>query len=100
MKQIKLVLILLLSIGVVCVAQRQSSKEPSDNHAEMKQLESVTWDLKTHKLTWAVASGAVTNGKFEARSSQHYEISPNEAIMKFSDQQRGFSPQEAVAVQK
>ena len=40
------------------------------------------------------------HGGFEGASAESYEISPNEAVMKFSDQRRGFSPQEAAGVQK
>ena len=90
----KIAVILLLSAGAVGVAQRQ---EPA---RDAKQLESVTWDLNAHKLTWVVRTGTMANGRFEGASAESYEISPNEAVMKFSDQRRGFSPQEAAGVQK
>ena len=94
MKQMKMAIILLLSAGAVGVAQRQESVR------DVKQLESVTWDLNAHKLTWVVRTGTMANGRFEGGTSQSYEISPGDAVMKFSDQRRGFSPQEAAGVQK
>src|SRR4051794_13103581 len=92
MKQLKTAAILLFAIGVVCVGQSQAP--------EMKRLESVTWDLKEHKLMWVVQKGTMTNGHFGGSSVDRYEISPNEAVMAFADQRRGFSPQEAAGVQK
>jgi hypothetical protein len=92
--------ILLVFMGAVCVAQRHEFKPQPDAGPAVKQLESVTWDLKTHKLSWVVQNGKMANGRFESQSSDKYEISPNDAVMAFSDQRRGFSPQEAAGVQK
>src|SRR6266404_3966358 len=98
----KTALILLLSFGVVCVAvaQHQQSKPQSGSSQDVKQLESVTWNLKDHKLVWVVQNGSVANGRFEGKSSDRYEISPNDAVMAFSEQHRGFSTQEAAALQR
>jgi hypothetical protein len=89
--------ILLLMIGVVCTAQLQKS---DGSATPAKRLESVTWDLKSHKLQWMVQNGKVANGQFEGESTDRYEISPNDGVMAFGGQRRGFSPQEAIAVQK
>src|SRR5262249_12464698 len=45
-------------------------------------------------------TGSVKNGEFQATSSEKYEISPDEAIMAFADEKRGFTQAEAVAVRK
>jgi hypothetical protein len=87
---------LLLSLAVICVAQH-SKPEPSH---EVKQLASVTWDLSTHKLTWVVQTGTIANGEFRQAASSSYEISPRDAIMAVQDERRGFSQQEAAAVQQ
>ena len=92
--------ILLLSIAVVCVAQRQGPNQQPGTGSDVKQLESVTWNLKDHKLIWTVQSGRMANGRFESRSSDRHEITPNDAVMMFDEQRRGFSHQEAVALQK
>ena len=89
--------ILLLMIGAVCTAQRQKAEESA---SPAKQLESVTWDLTSHKLAWVVKNGTLSSGRFAAESTDHYEISPREGVMAFGGERRGFSPQEAAAVQK
>ena len=56
--------------------------------------------MKAHKLIWVVQTGSVSNGHFEKASSDQYEITPTEAEMAFSKERRGFSHQEAVALQR
>lgn len=58
---------------------------------EKRRLESVTWDLKSHKLTWVVKTGEVT---------EKYEIEPDTAVMAVKDEKRGFTKKEAEALHR
>jgi hypothetical protein len=64
----------------------------------VKHLKSVTWDLNTHKLVWVVETGTKTNGDFVASGTARYEVSPDEARMKFADETRGFTAEEAASL--
>jgi len=97
----KTALILLGSLAVSLMAadpQTQSVKEPSTLSDEVKRLGSVSWDLNTHKLVWTVQKGSMQNGEFVPRGEQRYEISPDEAMMAVSEEQRGFDGQEAISL--
>jgi len=86
------VVILLLSLTAASVAD--------DRKPEKKRLESVTWDLKTHKLVWVVQKGIEKDGQFVTTSSDRYEITPEKAVMAFGDEQRGFTQDEAASLHK
>jgi hypothetical protein len=61
-----------------------------------KRVSSIKWDTQTRKLEWTVQSGVERNGHFIPSSQEeHYEIAPEQAIMAFQGQQRGFTTQEA-----
>ena len=80
---------LALSLVVVSCAQ------------DKKRLESVTWDVTTHKLVWSVQTGSVgASGKFDVKATERYEIAPDEAVMKLQDEKRGFTPEEAAALHR
>lgn len=77
----------------------QNEKEPNQN--QKKLIVSVTWDLKEHKLIWIVQNGSKgPDGKFEVKSTGHYEISPDEAIMSFANEKRRFTSEEAASLHK
>jgi hypothetical protein len=80
--------------------QAQPVKEPSAQPEEVKRLGSVTWDLDNHKLVWTVQKGDMKNGEFVSHGEQRYEISPDEAMMAVSEEQRGFDTQEAVSLHR
>ncbi len=86
-------LALCLFLAAICHAE---DKQPT----EQKRLESVTWDLNLHKLVWVVQHGNERNGHFVATGSDRYEISPDEATMKFANEERGFTAQEAASLHK
>jgi hypothetical protein len=86
-------IVLLLSLAAISCAE--DKKAP-----EQKRLESVTWDLNTHKLVWVVQHGTEQNGKFVSTGSDRYEISPDDAAMKFSNEKRGFTSEEAASLHK
>jgi hypothetical protein len=67
-----------------------------DQDTPAKRVSSVTWNAQTGKLEWVVQSGVERNGDFVPSSQEdHYEIAPEQAIMAFQGQQRGFTDQEA-----
>jgi hypothetical protein len=61
-----------------------------------KRVSSIKWDTQTGKLEWIVQSGVERNGQFVPSSKEErYEITPEQAMMAFQGQQRGFTTQEA-----
>lgn len=86
--------VLFLSLAALSCAEDQRT-------AGKKRLQSVTWDLKEHRLTWVVQKGAEgKNGEFSASSTERYEIAPDEAVMMFSEEKRGFTKDEARALHR
>jgi hypothetical protein len=92
-------LIVLLSCATFSLAQDMKTARPpvaSDSDAQQyKRLASVTWDLDTHKLVWIVQKGIEVNGEFVPKTSDRYEVSPNEAFMALKDEKRGIEGDEA-----
>ncbi len=67
-----------------------------DNGTPAKRIASVNWNTQSGKLEWAVQSGVMRDGDFVPSSEEtHYEITPEQAMMAFQGQQRGFTGQEA-----
>lgn len=85
--------ILLVSVAALAVAQ---DKAPET----VKRLESVTWDLTTHKLVWVVQTGTQLDGEFVPKSSARYEVSPDEASMTFADEKRALTEEESVSLHR
>ncbi len=81
-----------LSCAFLCCAQ--------DSNPEIKRLQSVTWDLATHKLVWNVEKGSIKDGEFVPATVVKYEVSPDEAFMAFGGEQKSFGLQEAVALHR
>jgi len=84
----KTALVLLISLTACGWAQSQQAEKT-------KRLQSVTWDLNTHKLVWVVETGSKVDGQFVPESTARYEVSPDDAVMSFADEQRGFDQDEA-----
>jgi hypothetical protein len=78
----------------------QPPKEPEARNGATKKLASVTWNLNTHKLIWTIATGKTVNGSFVPSSEDRYEISPDDAVMAFSNEKRGFTPEEASSLHR
>ena len=74
------------------------SSLPEDS--QVKKLGSVTWDVMNHKLVWKVQKGSIVNGEFVLASEEEYAVSPDEATMAKSQEQRGFGEDEAVALHR
>ena len=80
-------------------AAPRPSQEVTPPSQEVKKMGSVTWDLENHKLVWVVQKGTIVNGEFKPSSEQHFEISPDEAVMAASGEMRGFDDNEAASLQ-
>jgi hypothetical protein len=96
----KTALFVLLSLAGAACAQERQTALPEKDSSEARRLGSVTWDLKNHKLAWTIEKGATVNGEFVPSTSERYEISPDDAVMAFSDQKRGFAEAEATSLQR
>jgi hypothetical protein len=65
-----------------------------------KRVASVSWNTESGKLEWVVQSGFIRNEDFVPSGEEtRYEITPEEAMMAFQGQQRGFTDQEAAWLQ-
>ena len=99
----KTALALLLSFAAAAFAQEmKKDKTPApqeQKQLEKRRLQSVTWDVKNHKLVWVVEKGSDVDGKFVQSSSDRYEIAPETAQMAYADEKRGFTEDEAVSLQ-
>jgi hypothetical protein len=93
------VVLFLSFAGLTCAQEQKITNEPYPE-AVRKRLKSVTWDLSIHKLVWVVETGKLEGREFVPTSSDRYEISPDEARMKFAQETRGFSPVEAASLHK
>jgi hypothetical protein len=93
--------ILFLSLAAIsCAQERKAENNNGPKAREKKRIASVTWDLNSHKLVWVVQKGTVDNGEFHASASENYEISPDEAVMAFAEERRGFTEEEAAGLHK
>jgi len=92
----KTALVLLLSCAALTWAQDKPA--PDKPTESTKRLQSVTWDLNTHKLVWVVQTGQQVNGEFVPADSAKYEVSPDEAAMMFADEKRGLTAEEAASL--
>jgi hypothetical protein len=91
-------LIVFLLASAAAYSQDAKTAPPAKETGETKKLGSVTWNLQTHKLIWVVEKGTTVNGKFVASSEDKYEISPDNAVMEFANEKRGFTEQEATSL--
>ena len=89
----------LVFISFAALAFGQEQTAPSKTAETVKRLDSVTWDLNTHKLVWVVQTGTQVNGEFVPSSSAKYEVSPQEASMMLADEKRPLSDEEAASLQ-
>jgi len=76
----------------------QSTAEPPDG--QLRRLDSVTWDLKTHTLTWIVQQGTEVNSEFVSSGSQRYQVTPDDATMAVATETRGLQQDEAALLHR
>src|SRR4051794_26388981 len=81
-------------------AQTNGAEKAEPKADDLRRLESVTWDLKTHTLKWTVQKGTEVKGEFQPASTEHYEISPDVAMMKVADEKRGIEHDEAALLHR
>jgi len=93
--------------AVSCAEERREPPKPGAAgkvqaaKGDKKRLESVTWDLTSHKLIWTVQTGeAGSDGEFVAKTTERYEIIPDKAMMAVKEEKRGFTEQEAASLHK
>lgn len=98
----KSVFAIILSCAALCCAQdlkqAPDTNKNSDEGAQatnVKRLQSVTWDLATHKLVWTVEKGSVVDGEFVPVKVVKYEVAPDEAFMAFAGEKRSVTEEEA-----
>ena len=97
---LKITAVLLVSFtGLLCAQEQKITGDP-DVSVTRKRLQSVTWDLKNHKLVWVVETGKLDGQDFVPSGTDRYEISPDEARMKYAEETRGFSPEEAMTLHR
>jgi hypothetical protein len=65
---------------------------------DLRRLDSVTWDLKTHTLSWVVQHGREENGEFVPTTAKHYQITPDDATMGAARERRPVDEDEAKLV--
>lgn len=94
----KTAIVVLLSFAGIACAQ-ESKLAPQSSQRQVKKLGSVTWNVETHKLEWTIQKGSTVNGQFVPTSEDRYEITPDDAVMSFSNEKRGFTQTEATNLQ-
>jgi hypothetical protein len=99
----KTVFAIMLSCAALCCAQdsnKTASNKPEEQQEpaateNIKRLQSVTWDLATHKLVWTVEKGSVVDGEFVPAKIVKYEVSPDDAFMAYAGEKRSVAEEEA-----
>ena len=100
----KTALVLCLSLAASVFAadpKTDPAKAPDklpQEQEQVKRLGALTWNPEAHKLQWVVQMGKMVNGEFVPSSEQQYEISPDDAVMAVSEEQRGFDGAEAASL--
>src|SRR6266852_9882434 len=90
----------LLGFALSGAAQTNAVEKTEPKADEVRRLESVTWDLKTHTLKWTVQKGTEVKGEFQPASAEHYEIAPDVAIMRVAGEKRGLEQDEAALLHR
>jgi hypothetical protein len=73
----------------------RSDEDKDSQRANLRRLESVTWDSVKHELKWEVSSGEKKGDGYQPHSSDRYAINMDEATMTVNGQSRRFSGDEA-----
>ncbi|HWC95977.1 MAG TPA: hypothetical protein VG456_04490 [Candidatus Sulfopaludibacter sp.] len=94
----KTIVAILLSCAALCCAQESTTPQQEPPAANVKRLQSVTWDLATHKLIWIVEKGSVVDGEFVPQTKVKYEVAPDEAFMAYAGEKRPVSEEEAASL--
>jgi hypothetical protein len=98
----KTAIAIMLSCAALCCAQDSNAQDFNKTEQQepaatgnVKRLQSVTWDLATHKLVWTVEKGSVVDGEFVPAKIVKYEVSPDDAFMAYAGEKRSVTEEEA-----
>jgi len=95
----KTALVVMISIaGFAFGADPKPNPSTEQQASDLRRLDSVTWDLKTHTLSWIVQKGKEEKGEFVPTGSQRYQITPDNAKMGFADENRAIEDDEAAVL--
>lgn len=83
--------------GTTPQADRERPRDEQSRAAEVRKLESVSWNPVTRELTWVVSTAKPAAP--EDASKNTYVIRMDQALMKFEGEGRRFDPEEARNVQ-
>jgi hypothetical protein len=100
MKTARMTILSLVAFAFAGHAQTNGMEKAEPKADDVRRLESVTWDLKTHTLKWTVQKGTEVKGEFQTASTEHYEISPDSAMMKVADEKRALDQDEAALLHR
>jgi hypothetical protein len=89
---------LIVTAGLTFGGDPKTNTDPPNG--ELRRLESVTWDLKTHTLSWVVVKGTETNGELVQSGSKSYQLTPDDATMGVDANQRPIAQDEAAVLHK
>jgi len=97
----KFAFVILISIaGFAFSADPKPATSTEPEAGELRRLQSVNWDLKTHTLTWVVEKGKEENGDFVPTGSQKYQITPDTATMDVAPEHRAIQQDEAAVLHR
>ena len=89
----KRAIILLISMaGLTCAQDKKAD--------DQKRLESVTWDLKSHKLIWVVQRATSATASSSPPLPTNTRSPPDDAVMAAANERRGFTKEEAASLHK
>ncbi len=105
----KLAIVMFISIAGFAIGadpKTSSTTEPQSSApqtgepqaGDLRRLDSVTWDLKTHTLSWVVQHGKEENGEFVPTIAKRYQITPDDASMSSAVERRPVDEDEAKLV--
>jgi hypothetical protein len=95
----KFALVMMISMaGFAFAADPKPNTSTEPQSGDLRRLESVTWDLKTHTLSWVVQKGKEEHGEFVPTGSQRYQITPDDATMGVPPDKRAIEEDEAAVL--
>jgi hypothetical protein len=99
----KSAIIVMISLaGLVFAGDPQKDNKASEPQVgELRRLDTVTWDLKTHTLSWVVVKGTEdSDGKFVPSDSVRYQVTPDDSKMGVASEERPIQDEEAALLHR
>ena len=91
----KLAVVMLISIAGFAFGADPKTNKTEQPATEVRRLDSVSWDLKTHTLSWVVQHGKMEDGEFVPTTAHQYQITPDDATMSAALERRAVDADEA-----